>query len=66
LAAAAENKRMTKLSIRDLWGRLTQKKAMNPEMRNMLLKLDGVYDPKAPRSGETEPAPERSAQEHTP
>jgi hypothetical protein len=66
LAAAAENKRMPKLSIRDLWGRLTQKKAMNPEMRNMLLKLDGVYDPKAPRAGETEPAPERSAQEHTP
>jgi len=39
---------MAKVSIRDLWGRLTQKKAMNPEMRNMLLSLDGVYDPKRP------------------
>ena len=26
---------MARVSIRDLWGRLTQKKAMNPEMRNM-------------------------------
>jgi hypothetical protein len=55
---------MAKWSIRDLWGRLTQKKAMNPEMRNMLLKLDGVYQPKAPASGEAEQTPERSAQEH--
>ena len=39
---------MPKWSIRDLWGRLTQKKALNPEMKNMLLSLDGVYDPKAP------------------
>jgi hypothetical protein len=37
---------MAKLSIRDLWGRLTQKKQMNPEMKNMLLSLDGVYEPK--------------------
>jgi hypothetical protein len=34
--------------IRDLWGRLTQKKALNPEMRTMLMSLDGVYDPEAP------------------
>jgi hypothetical protein len=39
---------MAKWSIRDLWGRLTQKKQMNPEMKNMLLSLDGVYDPKRP------------------
>jgi hypothetical protein len=56
---------MAKWSLRDLWGRLTQKKAMNPEMRNMLLKLDGVYEPKAPGSAETEQSPERPAHEHT-
>jgi hypothetical protein len=38
---------------------------MNPEMRNMLLSLDGVYDPKAPGSGESEQSPEPSAHEHT-
>jgi len=31
-------------SIRDLWGRATQKKAMKPEVRSMLLDLDGVYE----------------------
>ena len=35
---------MTKWSIRDLWGRLTQKKELNPDMRSMLLDLDGVYE----------------------
>ena len=39
---------MAKWSIRDLWGRLTQKRQLNPEMRSMLLNLEGVYDPKAP------------------
>ena len=39
---------MSKWSIRDLWGRLTQKKQLNPEMRSMLLNLEGVYDPRAP------------------
>jgi len=39
---------MSKWSIRDLWGRLTQKKQLNPEVRSMLLNLEGVYDPKAP------------------
>ena len=56
---------MAKWSIRDLWGRLTQKKAMNPEMRNMLLSLDGVYEPKASASGESAQTPERPQQEHT-
>ena len=51
---------MAKWSIRDLWGRLTQKKAMNPEMRNMLLKLDGVYEPKQPVSGVSEQSPEQA------
>jgi hypothetical protein len=32
-----------KWSIRDLWGRLTQKRAMKPEVRDMLTSLDGVY-----------------------
>ena len=35
---------MANLSIRDLWGRATQKKEMKPEVRNMLLDLDGVYE----------------------
>jgi hypothetical protein len=56
---------MAKWSIRDLWGRLTQKKAMNPEMRNMLLSLDGVYEPKPSASGESEQTPERPQQERT-
>ncbi len=37
---------MAKLSIRDLWGRATQKKELNPEVRDMLLNLDGVYEPR--------------------
>jgi hypothetical protein len=41
---------MPKWSIRDLWGRLTQKKAMKPEVRDMLLSLDGVYEQPAPES----------------
>jgi hypothetical protein len=52
---------MAKLSVRDLWGRLTQKKALNPEMRNMLLKLDGVYEPKG--SGDPQASAEREARE---
>jgi hypothetical protein len=51
---------MAKWSIRDLWGRLTQKKAMNPEVRNMLLKLEGVYEPKASASGESQQSPEQA------
>jgi hypothetical protein len=35
---------MVKLSIRDFWARATQKKEMKPEVRNMLLDLDGVYE----------------------
>lgn len=42
-ALSADNRSMLK-SIRDLWGRATQKKAMKPEVRNMLLDLDGVYE----------------------
>jgi hypothetical protein len=51
---------MAKWSISDLWGRLTQKKAMNPEMRNMLLSLDGVYDPKASASDESQQTHEQA------
>jgi len=43
---------MSKWSIRDLWGRLTQKKALNPDMKNMLMSLDGAYEPKD--SGDTQ------------
>ncbi len=39
---------MVKLSIRDLWGRATQKKEMTPEVRSMLLELDGVYERREP------------------
>ena len=39
---------MAKWSIRDLWGRMTQKKAMKPEVRSMLLDLDSVYEPRKP------------------
>jgi hypothetical protein len=42
-ALSADNRSMLK-SIRDLWGRATQKNAMKPEVRSMLLDLDGVYE----------------------
>ena len=35
---------MLKRWIRDLWGKHTEKKALNPEVRNMLVDLDGVYE----------------------
>jgi len=56
---------MIKLSIRDRWGKLTEKKALNPEMRNMLLRLDGVYEqrPDDRHAGPVEaPAPDADAQ----
>ena len=37
---------MAKWSIKDLWGKHTEKKTLNPEMRDMLMSLDGVYEPK--------------------
>ena len=43
-ARHAENLRMLKRLIRDLWEKRTEKKALNPEMRNMLVGLDGVYE----------------------
>ena len=39
---------MAKLSIRDIWGRATQKKELKPEVRDMLLNLDGVYERNEP------------------
>ena len=39
---------MAKLSIRDFWGRATQKKELNPEVRDMLLNLDSVYERREP------------------
>ena len=51
---------MAKWSIRDLWGRLTQKKQLNPEVRSMLLNLDGVYDPKTSAGGASQQTPEQS------
>jgi hypothetical protein len=47
-----------KSSIRDLWGKLTEKKAMNPETRETLLSLSGIYDQRRP------PNPSEDASEH--
>lgn len=35
---------MLKRLIRDLLGKRTEKKALNPEVRGMLLSLDNVYE----------------------
>jgi hypothetical protein len=51
---------MPKWSLRDLWGKRTEKKALNPEMRDMLLKLDGVYDPHVATSERSNGAPAES------
>ena len=53
---------MAKWSIRDLWGHLTEKKQLNPEMRSMLQNLDGVYEPKASASGESQQASDQANQ----
>jgi hypothetical protein len=57
---------MAKWSIRDLWGKRTENKGLNPGMRNMLTSLEGVYDPKAPgeradENGEQDAAPAEPA-----
>ena len=57
----ADNLSMPKRSIRDLWGKLTEKKAMKPEVRDMLLSLDGVYEPRA-RPDASKTAPDRPTQ----
>ena len=51
---------MPKWSIRDFWGKRTEKKALNADMRGMLMSLDGVYDPKG--AADPEPASEREEQ----
>jgi hypothetical protein len=53
-----------KWSIRDLWGKRTEKKALNPDMRDMLLSLDGVYEPRA--SSDAQPADARDEQVEEP
>ena len=43
--------------IRDLWGKHTEKKALNPEMRSMLVSLEGVYEERSmdsPRAADPE------------
>jgi hypothetical protein len=35
---------MVKRLIRDLWGKRTEKKALTPEMRDMLVGLDRAYE----------------------
>ena len=44
IARRADNSCMAMWSIRDWWGKLTEKKEMKPEVRDMLLRLDGVYE----------------------
>ena len=49
--------------IRDLWGKHTEKKALTPEVRNMLVDLDGVYEQNdsgdsRPVAASEQPAPE--------
>jgi hypothetical protein len=56
---------MPKWSLRDLWGKRTEKKALNPEMRDMLLKLDGVYDPQVTPSRPPAGAPSEQKQSAT-
>ena len=48
---------MVKWSIKSLWGKHTEKKTLNPEMRDMLMSLDGVYEPKS--SGDADPEADR-------
>jgi hypothetical protein len=43
---------MVKWSIRDWWGKLTEKKELKPEVRDMLLRLDSVYEQ---RPGDEQP-----------
>ncbi len=40
--------------IRDLWGKHTEKKALTPGVRSMLVDLDGVYEQK--NSSDSKPA----------
>ena len=53
---------MAKWSIRDRWGKLTEKKELKPEMRDMLLRLDGVYQQprESSAAAEDEPAPDET------
>jgi hypothetical protein len=43
---------MPKWSLRDLVAKRTEKKTLDPQMRDMLLSLDGVYEtrPRVPES----------------
>jgi hypothetical protein len=54
---------MPKWSIRDFWGKRTEKKALNPDMRDMLMRLEGVYDPKSPADAERKAEPEQQDEE---
>jgi hypothetical protein len=56
---------MAKLSIRDLWGRATQKKEMKPEVRSMLLDLDGVYERREPVATEQDDEQQDERREST-
>jgi hypothetical protein len=53
---------MPKWSLRDLRAKRTEKKALAPGMREMLMELDGVYE----REDVASPAPKRAAVEEQP
>ena len=53
---------MPKWSLRDLRAKRTEKKALGPAMREMLLELDGVYE----REDVASPAPSRTHVEEHP
>ena len=54
---------MLKRLIRDLWGKRTEKKALNPEMRNMLVSLDGVYEQGSPSDSRPTTDPARTSRD---
>ena len=58
---------MVKWSFRDRWGKLTEKQELTPEMREMLLQLEGVYERPASGSSQAdETAPrEKDSDAHT-
>jgi hypothetical protein len=59
-ARRAENLDMVKRLIRDLWGKRTEKKALTPEMRDMLVGLDRAYD----REGSSDAQQTTASEQH--
>ena len=60
-ARRAETLDMLKRSIRDLWGKRTEKKALTPEVRGLLLGLGSVYEEKGSTDSRPAAASEQPA-----